>query len=271
MQFPTTAEAMERLVTDLAIEPWPRSVAIFALGEIGQAMMSPARQTSPTEKPVVAADASPPPPKERRRRSSADLLDSLIEDEADSSKAETAEVEPEIGEDLSNRRQARRQRTQQAANLLDELADEPTAEPQPASSAMGNVETIYYPPPAIAKKFTITRLLAWLHAANMAPEESVREAVKQASDRLAGIEAAVPQKEGVVLSTIERIIFLKEVLFFREMTIDQLKVLATVCEETFYNEDDFIYKENDPGGVLYVVVRGLVGIERESRRSVVAR
>lgn len=74
-----------------------------------------------------------------------------------------------------------------------------------------------------------------------------------------------------MLSTIERIIFLKEVLFFREMTVDQLKVLASVCEEAFYTEDTLIYKEGDPGGQLYVVVQGRVSIERESRKGVVAR
>lgn len=268
LEFPTTVEAMEKLTTDWTIEPWPRSIAVYALGEIGQAMINPQSRTE-------QAPATPEPPepakRRRRKRSSVDLLDSLIDE--DDPKAESKPEEAARNVDEDNRRQARRRRVMQASSLLDDLAGEdeveaPTAvsPPQPENAA-----TLYYPPPAIAKKFTITRILAWLHTANLAPEESVREAVERANRKISDKEAALPQTEGALLSTIERIIFLKEVLFFREMTVDQLRVLATVCEEAIYNEDEFIYKEGDAGGVLYVVVRGRVGIERESRKGVVAR
>jgi hypothetical protein len=73
------------------------------------------------------------------------------------------------------------------------------------------------------------------------------------------------QKEIVMLSTIEKIIFLKEVPFFQGMTIDQLRILAEVCEEQMFDEDTTIYSKDDTGGVLYVVVNGRVGIEQEKR------
>jgi CRP-like cAMP-binding protein len=159
-----------------------------------------------------------------------------------------------------------------AGDLLDALAAEGETEPAaPSSPSPAVLETMYYPPPSIAKTFPITRVLALLNKAGFAPEDSVRLAAQRASDLIAGKELLHRPKEGVVLSPVERIIFLKEVLFFREMTVDQLKVLATVCEEAFYNEDELVYKEGDAGGVLYVVVRGRVGIERESRRGAVAR
>lgn len=69
-----------------------------------------------------------------------------------------------------------------------------------------------------------------------------------------------------MLSTIEKVIFLKEVPFFAGMTVDQLKILATVCEEELFEEGATIFKEGDPGGALYVVVRGRVALEREGRR-----
>jgi CRP-like cAMP-binding protein len=50
------------------------------------------------------------------------------------------------------------------------------------------------------------------------------------------------------------------------MTVDQLKVLAQVCEEAFFAEDSRIYNQGDQGGTLYVVVSGRVGIEREGMR-----
>jgi CRP-like cAMP-binding protein len=69
-----------------------------------------------------------------------------------------------------------------------------------------------------------------------------------------------------MLSTIEKVIFLKEVAFFRNMTVEQLKALASVCEEQFFAADEVIFNENDPGGALFVIVRGRVGIEREAER-----
>jgi CRP/FNR family transcriptional regulator len=74
-----------------------------------------------------------------------------------------------------------------------------------------------------------------------------------------------------MLSIIDRIIFLKEVPFFQGMTIDQLKILASLCEEKFFEKNKPIFNNGDPGGVLYVVVNGRVGIEQEKRAGSFAR
>ena len=68
------------------------------------------------------------------------------------------------------------------------------------------------------------------------------------------------------LSIIERIIFLKQVTFFQNMTIEQLKVLASICEEDSIVKDTSIFKEGESGGIVYVVVKGRVAIEREGDR-----
>ncbi len=74
-----------------------------------------------------------------------------------------------------------------------------------------------------------------------------------------------------MLSTIDRIIFLKEVPFFQSMTVAQLKVLAAFCEEKFYEKDARIFEKGEPGGVLFLVVNGRVGIEQEKRKDSFAR
>ncbi len=74
-----------------------------------------------------------------------------------------------------------------------------------------------------------------------------------------------------MISSIDRIIFLKEVPFFKNMNITQLKVLAGACEEKFYEKDAPIFKKGDAGGVLYIVVNGRVGIEYEKRAGSFAR
>ncbi|MBN1888042.1 MAG: HEAT repeat domain-containing protein [Thermoflexales bacterium] len=79
------------------------------------------------------------------------------------------------------------------------------------------------------------------------------------------------QREDNLLSPIEKIIFLKEIDFFQGMTVDQLRALANVCEEELVEKDARIFNEGDPGGVLYVVVNGKVGIELEKRAGSFAR
>jgi CRP-like cAMP-binding protein len=69
-----------------------------------------------------------------------------------------------------------------------------------------------------------------------------------------------------MLSAVEKMLFLKEVSFFQSMTVEQLKVLAAVCEEQTFEEEQVIFEEGDPGDALYVIVQGKVAIERESER-----
>jgi CRP-like cAMP-binding protein len=69
-----------------------------------------------------------------------------------------------------------------------------------------------------------------------------------------------------MLSTIERMIFLKEVPFFAAMNTDQLKIVAHVCEEVRFSAETRIYSEGDAGGEMYVVVEGRVAIERGGAR-----
>jgi hypothetical protein len=80
-----------------------------------------------------------------------------------------------------------------------------------------------------------------------------------------GVQGDIP------LSTVEKVIYLREASFFRGMTVDQLRVLADVCEEEFTRADARLFVEGDPGGVLYVVVSGRVGIEQQRRPGSVAR
>jgi CRP-like cAMP-binding protein len=83
----------------------------------------------------------------------------------------------------------------------------------------------------------------------------------------AGIAAMpIAWEEGSMLSTVEKFAFLKEVPFFRGMTSDQLEALAAACEEEAFAEDTAIFAQGDPGGALYVVVSGRVGIDREKRK-----
>ena len=68
-----------------------------------------------------------------------------------------------------------------------------------------------------------------------------------------------------MLSAIEKLIFLKDVVFFRGLSINQLKTLATICEEELHPEGTLITEEEAPGGTLYVIVSGRVSIEHRNK------
>jgi CRP/FNR family transcriptional regulator len=59
-----------------------------------------------------------------------------------------------------------------------------------------------------------------------------------------------------------------EVPFFQGMSIDQLKALASVCEQEHYPEGARIFEQGEVSGALYLVVNGQVGIEQEKRKGV---
>lgn len=172
--------------------------------------------------------------------------------------------------------QKKRRRPRSAADLLDALAeedDEPETDmaAETADPPAGDLATVYHPPPALSRRLTITDLMGWIQTALTDPDEDVRTVAHRARAIIAGQIPADPTaastlQEEILLSVIERIIFLKKVLFFQNMTVEQLKVLASVCEETFFPADTVIYQQGDPGGELYVVVSGRVAIERPARR-----
>jgi CRP/FNR family transcriptional regulator, cyclic AMP receptor protein len=70
-----------------------------------------------------------------------------------------------------------------------------------------------------------------------------------------------------MLSALEKMLFLKGVSFFQDMTVDQLKAVASVCEEELFVEDTIIFNEGDPGGTLYIVVSGKVSLEQSHKTS----
>ncbi len=97
------------------------------------------------------------------------------------------------------------------------------------------------------------------------PVDDVRVAVRAARRMMSGQTMVEAQREGNMLSVVEKVIFLKGIPFFQGMTVNQLKVLANVCDEELFPENAIIFDEGSPGGKLYVIVSGKVGIERVNK------
>ncbi|MFO7537104.1 MAG: HEAT repeat domain-containing protein [Chloroflexota bacterium] len=259
MDLPDLPAAFRTLAVD-SPDSWLRTTAVYALGEMGRTLGGQATGSETTGSPQPT-DARP---KRRPRRSAASLLDELAPEPANETPppatppaAAGEEAEAPLT-DATRRRQARQQRMQ---HLMDMLADEP----ETAAVAADAEQTLLIMPSPLRKQIDLAAITALLAEARRDAHSSVRQTADMAW-RMVAAGGPVAFKEGQMLSVVERIVFLKEVSFFQGMTVDQLRVLANVCEEELFAEDTAVYREGEPGGVLYVIVRGRVAIEREGRR-----
>ena len=258
MQHPKE-DALLRFLIEEGKTSWLQSLATYAVGEIGAANRPDI--IAPVE--PQREEATSPPAKKRRRRNSPDIFGALID-------------EPTEKEEPSARSRSR-QRPDPLGRLLGEHNEDSSSNglSEEGSGQNDSQSLVQATKPALPSKngkphgplFAPDEIEALLTRATNNPHEEVRAAAKVANRLLSGqrISDWLSQEE-VMLSSIEKIIFLKEVPFFQGMTVEQLKVLANVCEEEFFPADTRIYTENDAGGILYVVVSGRVGIEREGMR-----
>lgn len=67
-----------------------------------------------------------------------------------------------------------------------------------------------------------------------------------------------------MLSPIEKIICLKKVPIFENLTEEELFALSKISLEKEYKPGEIIIKENEPGHELYIIVDGEVEITKES-------
>lgn len=276
MEPPNTAVALRNLASD-AHNPWFRAATTFALGEIG-ARLTPPPPPAPESPPATTPEPPPPslPPQSggRGRVSPLDALKGLTDDSGAFGPKPQAEASPA---DTPSPRPAENRPRRLPTDLFAALDDQPkTPPPEPAKPTEEpplTTPTASPTSPALAQiGLTRAEIEDLIQAALNDPAAEVRTAAQAAKRLIAGSGmTSISDKEELMLSPIEKIIFLKEVPFFQGMTVDQLRVLANVCEEEFFAKDTRIYNENDPGGVLYVVISGRVGIEQEKRKGSFAR
>ncbi len=73
------------------------------------------------------------------------------------------------------------------------------------------------------------------------------------------------------LSLIEKVIFLKEVPFFSELSLQEISILAGISEEVSYPPDYKIFAQGDNTKTLYLVIRGQVSVQQETRTGSIVR
>jgi hypothetical protein len=85
--------------------------------------------------------------------------------------------------------------------------------------------------------------------------------VSEAAHRVLGDNGEAGQDErgnGTMMTTIEKVIYLKEVELFEDLTIEELATIADVTREEEYPEGEILFREGDPGGSFFLVIRGEV-------------
>jgi CRP-like cAMP-binding protein len=282
MQHPKMNELIISYLED-SHDPWHQALATYALGEIGAPSWIKAQQTT------VQETATPEPPekepeaeeddffagfKARRRerpernagRGRPDLLGALIDDSEAKEESGKQPDRPRPPNPLDILKQAEDDapKEEKQADIMETIIGRsPLFNALPDISGVAGTPAPADPCQALFPLWKVETLVA---DSLLNPHPDVKIAAQAANRLLSGQRLSDWAKESAVLSTIEKIIFLKEVPFFEGMTVDQLKVLAQVCEEEFFAEDTRIYSQGDQGGILYVVVSGRVGIEREGMR-----
>jgi HEAT repeat protein len=81
-------------------------------------------------------------------------------------------------------------------------------------------------------------------------------------------EAAALQiiEEGTVSETVmEKVFLLEGVGIFEHCSVDDLAALAAIAHERRFQAGKVIYRENDPGDALYVVIDGRVAVEKDGK------
>lgn len=114
-----------------------------------------------------------------------------------------------------------------------------------------------------------------LHHAKHSQEDAVREACRllrfaieqddsdRSSDtlsRIAGSTAHKTDGESRMLSAIERMLFLRNVTFFENLRLDQLRTLTNICQEMSVNEGEYLLHKGEAGDSLYIIVEGELNV-----------
>lgn len=89
------------------------------------------------------------------------------------------------------------------------------------------------------------------------PVQFVRHAVRNA---LARMDGEVKMKTMKTLSTLERILLLREVPMFSKLSPEDLEKIAEIAQEQLFLSRSLLCKEGDPGNTLFIIVSGRVDV-----------
>ena len=101
---------------------------------------------------------------------------------------------------------------------------------------------------------------AFLRTMENDESQQVRLQVRREFLRYKGSGENLSRQEKIMLSTIEKALFLKGVGMFEAMSADQLKILSNISREIQIEEGKVLFEQGDPCDYLYVIVDGEIEI-----------
>jgi CRP-like cAMP-binding protein len=71
-----------------------------------------------------------------------------------------------------------------------------------------------------------------------------------------------------MISTVEKVLFLKSIDLFRALPSEELAQIAEIAEEQPLAQGDTIFSEGEPGDALYLIVEGKVKVHKGEKELV---
>lgn len=71
-----------------------------------------------------------------------------------------------------------------------------------------------------------------------------------------------------MLTTVEKVLFLKSIDLFRALPSEELSQIAEIAEEQPLVAGDLVFSEGEPGDALYLVVEGAVKVHKGDKQLV---
>lgn len=80
---------------------------------------------------------------------------------------------------------------------------------------------------------------------------------------LTGDDEGNDEDEGAMISTVEKVLFLKSIDLFSQIPGEELSQIALITDEVGFDTGDEIFREGEPGATLYFIIDGKVRIHSE--------
>ena len=87
---------------------------------------------------------------------------------------------------------------------------------------------------------------------------------ESAAEALVRLEAVRPMDTLQTISTLERVLLLRDVPIFSELSPEDLQQVAAIATEQWYPKDTTIFKQDERGDMMYVIVDGEVEVRRDA-------
>jgi HEAT repeat protein/ATP/ADP translocase len=100
-----------------------------------------------------------------------------------------------------------------------------------------------------------------LHHIESEPDLLLREAAHQA---LSEFDEEEPMDTLKTVSLLERVLLLREIPIFADLSAEDLKRIAEIAQEQWYPKDSIIFRQGEDGDAMYVIVEGRVQIRHNT-------